>query len=196
MGSSKLVTARGAARLLAEIGIGRGPARRILAAGLAGEPVTTSSALLYDSDLVAELLRRPSLDPAMLSHPADQAVLDLRAQTWDQTQDRVELPNAGCFTVVRLTELLARVGRLPLVPSCHSFVLGGADVTGVTARSATTAELRVEPAGGWFAAFEGRRVYTPPGNCWHLWTAEMDEPRHDPRSATTSSDERTSPKVR
>lgn len=57
-----LISAREACGLLTREGVSRRAALRVLASGLAGEPVRTRSAVLYDDGRVAELAARPSLD--------------------------------------------------------------------------------------------------------------------------------------
>ena len=53
-----LLSGRQAAQVLAGVGLNRSRARQVLAAGLAGEPIRTSSALLYDAAKVQALTER------------------------------------------------------------------------------------------------------------------------------------------
>lgn len=169
---TELVTGRGAAAILATDGIARGPARRLLAAGLAGTPVVTGAATLFEKERVQALIERPSVEADRLPPPADRVLLELRVRPGTGPAEWATLANAGCLASLRLRDAVRRHGLVPLVATCHSFVLGGADVRTAWTATRSTVALDLRGPGAWFAAFDGRRLYSPAGNCWHLWTPD------------------------
>lgn len=179
------VTARGAAELLAPMGFSRTMSRRILAAGLAGEGVRTTGAILYDASRVLELRERPDVDH--LPPPCDRALLEVRSTAGSGPTDGTQLGNAGALVRTHLRVLVERHGFLPLVVTCCGFVLDGGEVIEVVALAERRARLAVRPPGPWFAAFAGRRQPRGPGNPWRLWLQPDPAPGAPRDSARSSS---------
>ena len=164
------VSARGAAEILARDGLSRTTSRRVLAAGLAGEPLRTSAATLYDAGRVRSLLDRPVVELDVLPILGDRAVLEIRVAPGSDPDDRVRIGNAGALVRVHLRLLAAHHGFLPTLYTCCGFVLEGAEVTDAFGLSHHQTHLQVRPPGAWFASFSGTRLRSGPGNAWRLWT--------------------------
>ncbi|HEU4811196.1 MAG TPA: hypothetical protein VFT00_03550 [Nocardioides sp.] len=164
------VSGRGAAEILGAAGISRTMSCRILAAGLAGEPLRTSSATLYDASRVRGLLERRSVDVDHLPPPSDRALLEIRVPPGSTSESWTRIGNAGAIVRVQLRVLAQRHGFLPTVVTCCGFVLGGLEVTGaLPLNQASTSKLETQPPGEWFTAFTGRRLHSTAGNPWRLW---------------------------
>lgn len=163
------VSERGAAEILGRAGLSRTMVRRVLATGLAGEPLRTSAATLYDASRVRSIAARPPVDRDHLPPPCDRALLEVRVAPGSSPDERVLIANAGAVVRVHLRMLVAQYGFLPLVHTCCGFVLGGAEVTDALALPATHTYLQVRPAGGWFTSFSDRRLQSGAGNAWRLW---------------------------
>lgn len=173
------VSARGAAAILAGDGISRKMSRRILAAGLAGEPLRTSSATLYDASRVRGLLERPIVDVDQLPPPCDRALLEIRVPPGSTSQSWTRIGNAGAIVRVQLRVLAERYDLLPAVATCCGFVLGGFEVTGAlplneealyeAVPSQALTKLQAQPPGEWLTEFSDRRLPSTAGNPWRLW---------------------------
>lgn len=163
------VSARGAAEILAGDGFSRAMSRRLLATGLAGDPVRTSSATLYDAARVRDLLDRPSVDVDRLPSPCDRVMLESRVAADSTADDWARIGNAGAVVRVHLQLLVERHGLVPAVHTCCGFVLGGSDVVGALGLPDNHAYLQVRPPGAWFESFAGRRLHSTAGNPWRLW---------------------------
>lgn len=163
------VSGRGAAEILGAAGISRTMSCRILAAGLAGDAIRTSSATLYDADRVRDLLERRSVDVDRLPPPCDRALLEVRVAAGSRPNTWSDLGNAGAVVRVHITLLVERHGFLPVVNTCSSFVLGGGEAIGVAALPENRSRLVVRPPGAWFGSFKGRRLHSTAGNPWRLW---------------------------
>jgi hypothetical protein len=174
-----LVTGRKAARML---DLGRETASRVLAAGLAGEPVETPAAHLYDADRVAALRARPVVDdttplPAACANGVLVARIDPRVPPGPPELARGPW-RLSFGRWAALTVLINQHAMMPLVMTVGGFVLGGADVVG----SAGAPEdrrltlLRTRPAGDWFAAFDQHVLRTPPGFPLLFWRCRLCPP--------------------
>ena len=162
------LSGRRAGELMECGGIGRSMARRILDAGLAGEPERVGRTLMYEAERIAGLLLRPDVDHDALPPPADQVLLRRRVQRRDPWGT---LTNCGVMAALQIRYAAERHGFVPMVVTCCGFVVGGAEVTGARSTHLTTVSLAMGPAGGWFEAFRDRQFYSPPGNSWSLEVA-------------------------
>ena len=150
--------------------------RRILATGLAGQGIRTTSSVLYDAERVRELLTRPSLRSPALPPACERALLEQRLppgsdpSTWDV------LSNAGIRSLIVLLAVLRRDGFIPLVRSSCGFVVGGGEVVGARLESTRSIVLEVRPPGTWFEAFDGCRIPSPPGHNWTLGAEGITPP--------------------
>lgn len=163
------VSERGAAEILARDALSRTMSRRVLASGLAGQPVRTSAVSLYDATRVRSLLERPFVDVGRLPHPCGRALLDVRVAATADPADWVRIGNAGAVVRVHLRLLAEQHGFVPTVYTCCGFVLGGGEVTGALALPGTRSLLQVGQPGDWFSSFAGRRLQSGAGNPWRLW---------------------------
>lgn len=186
-----LITGRQAAHLLAARGVSRASVGHLLATGIAGPAVPTSSAQLYDGDAVADLAERPLVDPGTAAQVAPHGYLVARLPRnrvvrtdapWSELADVVAGPWRVDATV-RLV-LVARVSvgvRLPLVLTVAGFAVAGADITDVVASGEAEGltAFQVEPPREWFAAFRGRLCVTGRGRPTQLlgWPAWRQQPR-------------------
>lgn len=132
-------------------GYGYGESRRVLEAGLAGEPVRTPGALLYDAAEVEALCSR-DLVARPFPPPCDAGIFVLRG------------PLAGLHRPHRLHHAyrigaylrLEQEGWLPLVVTLSGFVVGTRQVTALRRVATDRVQLETSAAGEWRLAFEGR----------------------------------------
>lgn len=172
MDMAPLVSSREALSVLRAAGVGARSAERVLATGLAGEPVRTRSALLYDEERVRRLAERPVLPGRALAEHCPQGLFvarrDLPPGLTRQDQERCFAAGWGgvsVWVVLRLQLEIARVGPRPFVACTGGFVTFGAEITRVGGdRGSVTFELSAP--GPWFGAFEGSRLRTGPGRPW------------------------------
>jgi hypothetical protein len=165
----QLLTQRAATERLRSLGIGPRQARQVLDAGLAGDPLRTSAALLFESERVESLVRRPVLPWAEVDEVCPSGLFVARRSA-DDLRDGWTLPLHARIAVV----LVAQAdGQLPMVATTGGFVTGGAGIVDThgegTARGRRdTCRLDlVEPA-SWFESFHERRLPTGPGRPWWL----------------------------
>ena len=171
-----MVSARGAAELLGEVGLGREEVRRLLLSGFAGPPVRTAGALLFDQQRVRELAAWPALPESVVDElcPFGLFVGRIpRDRRLDMTTEWSML--AGCvnggWRLSPLDRILmsARIERyvaMPFVATLCGYVALGGDVVGLEAeRSGRTAFTLTEP-GAWFAPFNQRRLLAGAGRSW------------------------------
>jgi hypothetical protein len=81
----------------------------------------------------------------------------------------VRIGNAGAVVRLHLEVLAERLGFLPAVFTCCSFVLWGGEVTGTLGLPDGHSYLQVRPPGAWFECFADRRLHSTAGNPWRLW---------------------------
>jgi hypothetical protein len=172
----ELLSGRQAAQLLAEVGLNRTRARQVLAAGLAGEPVKTPSALLYDAARVQALVERPVVTLKDVVTLDLHAILVARGQV-DPCLSRLEQVRALSVAwqinpIVRLS-LSMRVekfGPVPFVATVRGFVAFGAELTAFSPRGLDKDDT-VSGPGPWFDALRDRRFPTGRGRPWvlHEW---------------------------
>ena len=186
------VSARQASRMLE---LGRETTNRVLASGLAGPPVVTGAAHLYNGRRVQELAERPVVDettelPPMCAEGVLVARVDPRSGATDGAGPwRIA---AGRLAVIAC--LLQLQGSLPLVVTVGGFVLCGSDVTGYEGvrSNPRLTRLRMSERGEWYDAFDLRAVRTEPGNPLLLWRCRLAPPipRREPLWQTTLSHQR------
>ena len=179
-----LVSARGAARILGTVGVHREAARRLLALGFAGEPIRTSSALLYDEARVEALARWPLVTAEEARRHCSSGVfvarrdVDVREPLVDQLAGlRRDWPLAF-WKPVGLTMYAERDGYYPFVATVGGFVALGANIVAADldpsrpghrpTRVAEPTVLTFEEAGAWFDNFRGHRFPTGPGRAWRI----------------------------
>ena len=146
----------------------RGMGRRVLASGLAGEPIRTAGRTWFDADRVADLADWRDADLGLLESPCSDAFLLLRGRPDAGPLDWAELGNAGLVAAAELSIALRRHGYLPCVVTTCGYVVGGADVTSLRRETPSTIRLELRPAGRWFSAFHRSVLHTTAGNHWQL----------------------------
>ncbi|WP_151081905.1 hypothetical protein [Nocardioides cynanchi] len=166
--------------LLAEGGIARMQARRLLAAGLAGAGVPGAGGVLYDRTAVATLALRPVLELEDLTeacpHGLFVARID-RSRPVDVTtgwaalaEDLSTQPAMPSLTRALLGARIAAYGPLPWVATLCGHVVLGAEAVAVAAGKDHLQFTLREP-GPWFGALRDRVLPTTRGGRpWVLWT--------------------------
>jgi len=169
-----LISQREAARILSEVGPSRRLAEKVLASGLAGTPVRTSSALLFDRSRVEALAAWPTI------HPEEQQLvcphgLFVARRLVDVTQPfEVQYDTATTnwdlspYTRVYLRARVAEHGPMPFVAATCGWVTTAAEITTVLVAPNGRARFVVDPPGPWFDAFREHRVPTVPGRSWQI----------------------------
>ena len=150
------ITGREVARLL---GLGRETANRVLAAGLAGPAHSRAGAHLYARDRVLALRDRSVVDEATPLPPGcEHGVLIARINPRGRPGDPMEL-----------------------APGPWRLAAGRAAVLTVLVAQQT---LQLDQPGEWYAAFDGRRLPSPPGDPLLFWRCRLcpQLPRGRPRS--------------
>lgn len=168
-----LISAREAAARLSAIGMPRRQARLALAAGLAGDPLRTSAATLYDDARVDELVGRPLVARGAVFRECPSGLfLDRRAVDLRDLEQRgtaaVEELRLGTWGGALLGLSVRHDGPLPYVAAVCGFVVLGADVIDVLPGGEGRHRLDLAEPGPWFAAWRGRRFPTGPGREWSL----------------------------
>lgn len=166
-----LVTGREATRRLQAIGVSERSARRVLAAGLAGDPVVTPAAHLYDADTVDRLAARPHLSWPELREACPHGLFVAR-RAGDVEDLAGDWPISPWVTSW-MSILVDRHGSVPLVGAVAGFVTVGADIVRVGFAPGWTSlhplvRLTLAPAGAWFERFRERQLITGPGPTWVL----------------------------
>jgi hypothetical protein len=166
-----LISGREARAILEGAGVSPRGARRVLASGLAGVPVVTRAAHLYDDERVREVAGRLKLTwhdledicPAgILIARRDLDVTATRAEQLAAVRDGWEV--ISMWRRWQLCDAVRRHGRLPFVASVSGFVALGADIVGFGDGS----DLLLDPPGAWFSSLEERRLPTGQGRPWRL----------------------------
>jgi len=177
------VTARQAAELLGHAGLSRSAARRLLATGVAGEPVPIAGARLYERAVIEALVRRRRIapEPEELPELCRQGVMVARTAARPDPLEAARGPlRMSLSTRFVLAHLIDAQGALPLVVTVSSFVLAGAEVVGGQSAPGgmNRMVLDLQPAGEWFDTFRDRVFRTPPGNPWLMWGCRLLTPAH------------------
>ncbi len=154
-------------------GLTRRHARRVLAGGLAGEPVRAGQALLHDPVRVHALARRTFVEEDEVDQVApDLLVLRRDVHAMAPLHEISETLSTGwdfsAYTRVAVrVRIERRGGRLPVVATTAGFVTAGADLLAVTVDDGDSRLTLAEP-GGWFDTFRDRRYATGPGRPWWI----------------------------
>ncbi len=166
-----LISAREAAEVLEPIGLGRRHADRVLASGLAGEPVRTRSAVLYEAERVRDLAGRRTvgyrelMDRCRAGFFVARRDVDVRLTREEQlARLRGGWGEVSPWAWLGVRLQIERQGSLPFLATVSGFVVLGADIIGLHSQS----ELVLGPAGGWYDEVAGCRFPTGPGRPWVL----------------------------
>jgi hypothetical protein len=175
------VTAREASRIFeSEVGMGRQQSRRVLLAGVAGEPVRAGATLLFDEGRVREVARRPELDHGELLDASPHGVFVLRlgrdavspSGSWPERATALRgLRDVGPLARIQVRLRIHEHGPLPFVATVCGYPVLLARLTDLppVTPGRVRAEL-TEPEHGspWPALVERSRLITSPGPPWLL----------------------------
>lgn len=177
-----LISSRGAEAMLGEVGLARRQARRVLAAGLAGAPLVTPSALLYRTADVEALTRWPLLSVREVDAACPSGIfvarrdLDLTAPRTEQLDAVRDGWDLSPWTQIWIRVVCERDGGLPFVATVSGIVALGAEVAGVALVAERRCRLELRDPGAWFRTFRSARFPTGPGRDWVLrgspWSAD------------------------
>lgn len=169
----KLVSTREALAVLRSAGVGAHAAQRVLATGLAGEPVRTRSVRLHEEPRVRELARRPVLPGRTIADHCPRGLFvarrDLPPGLTKEARERRAAAGWGDISpwvALRLQLEIERVGPRPFVACTGGFVTFGAEITQVRAGDGADPSFDLTVPGPWFGVFEGARLQTGPGRPW------------------------------
>lgn len=173
-----LVTGRGAAEILQEVGLTRERARRLLLAGFAGEGRRTRGALLYDEERVRALTTWPRLEPHAVDALCPGGLFVVRVGPgrsldlttgWAQRCEAVRGDwDISPFVRVRLRLRIEQHGAMPLVATVSGYVALVADIVEVTVDVDGRTGFELTEPGEWSTGLRGRRLVTGPGRSWLL----------------------------
>ena len=180
-----LISQREACELLASARVTPRHARRVLASGLAGAPIRTRSALLYDERAVKALAARPIYETAHLWERSPVGFFVARRDvSSDHSRARLLQDLAGGWGAVSPVTWIEMVWHvrdlvethrcgLPFVCTVAGFVVLGAEIVG----SGREGLMLADP-GPWFDGLAEARLLVGPGRPWsiHLGGPE-DAPR-------------------
>lgn len=180
------VSARQAAEILAEAGLSRRGAVKLLDAGLAGTPVRTSTALLYEEARVRDLLCRPPVGDGDLGALCPDGLFIARRDvqvTAPLEEQRDALAGGWRMSPWRVAGLrleLQELAPLPFIATIRGHIVLGAtivDVTGDPARPVPTenacshgvmVRLGLADPGSWYDALAGGRLIREPNGPWEM----------------------------
>jgi hypothetical protein len=170
------VSGRQARAILHAAGVSTWHARNALACGLAGQPIRTAGAHLYDETQVRELADRRSVSWREVFETCPEGIFVSRrdldvALARDEIMDVVSRGWTEISPYVWLwlcLQLDAR-GRLPFVATVAGFVVLGAEIVGL--RPGRGFELAAP--GTWFDGFGNTQLAKGPGRAWVL---HLDHP--------------------
>jgi hypothetical protein len=180
-----LISQREACEVLTGAEVSRRHAQRALACGLAGNPIRTRSALLYDEAAVWALASRTILlrahmwrrSPAgffvarrdVAAHAPREAQLHELATGWEAVS-----PWTWVGLSLRVDRLVQERGRgLPFVCTVAGFVVLGAEIVSARGR-----RLELVDPGAWFDGLGDARLLLGPGQAWSI---HLDRCGDDPR---------------
>ncbi len=134
----------------------------MLASGLAGIPVWTTTALLYERSAVEALAARREID---LVDAEEWAPHGLVVGRLDPRHGVAAGPwQASVVTEAMVAILTREHGPLPMVTSVGGFVVEGCDVVAIRGTTLRRVLFTLTPPGPWWDAVRDRRLATPPGN--------------------------------
>jgi hypothetical protein len=176
MPGSPLVSARGAARVLEGVGVGRRRARELLTAGLAGRPTVTNSEHLYEVALVQRLAEWPHLRAAELDALCPAGVFIARRRVhvdWSDAERDAAVSSGWLLSPWTLVWLVTRIkqhGAVPLVATLCGFVVHGAEIVDARVADAEQrpCQLTLRRPGLWFDEVRNHRFTSPAGASWTL----------------------------
>ena len=168
----QLISERQAAGLLAEVGLSRRHARRVLASGLAGSPLITSAATLFDRALVEELVSRPlcRVDHVDTVCPRGLFIarrdVDVRETREEQCRTLESGWGLSWLTAAVLGMRVERDGPFPFVATVAGFVAFGGSIEALSSDGAGGVRLHLGPPGQWFSGMARAALVTGPGRDW------------------------------
>jgi hypothetical protein len=146
-------------------------AERVLSSGLAGEPIRTGSAVLYEQARVTELAERPTTQWSELDERCPAGIFVSRRAfpvTGSRTDQLAALSGGWSgvclWTWIVMAQQIQRHGHLPFVATVGGLVVLGADI--VEARGLS--QLVLGPPGPWFEVMAQRWFPTGRGRPWVL----------------------------
>lgn len=182
-----LITTREAIDFLQPLGIGRESTRKALHGGLAGPPVVTSWAHLWDRDRLRALPNRPRVEVDDLAPELDRGIFVAR-------MGNTAIAPAGPWSTSLWLRILWELtikeqGFVPLVVTLGGFVVDGANIIAVHESERLAGQrgeaghfgqrttFTLDAPGAWFAAFREHRLSTGSGTNWHWWEPRRGAPR-------------------
>ena len=166
-----LIGARRARQLLTRDGVSHWSAERVLVSGIAGEPLRSGSAVLYDEARVAELAERPSVEwPGLEQHcPAGVFVSRREFPVMAGRAEQLAALSRGWSAIspwiwIAMSHRIRSHGHFPFVATVGGLVVLGADIVEVRGLS----ELVLAQPGPWFEAVSRHWLPTGRGRPWLL----------------------------
>jgi hypothetical protein len=154
------LTERQAAARLAPVGVTYRQARQVFAAGLAGAPLDTTTATLYDEDTVTRLAARPVLTDEQLTGACPFGLFVARAAP--------EVWRFAPTSSVWINTRIERHGALPFVTTVCGFVVKGAEITRTVPVRGGGYQLELRDPADWFEQLRDHRLLTGRGRPWVL----------------------------
>lgn len=165
------ISGREAADLLAPCGLSLMATQHLLATGIAGRPMVTRGAYLYDRAAVAGLASARDVDNHEFTDDCPHGYLVVRlprqatydvAGDWDERERVLRGPwRIGRRTIIVIAARMYQRKHFPLVLTASGFVVGGAEVVGIAGGGdvdpGRTVVFDIAPPGAWLSNFIGRR---------------------------------------
>jgi hypothetical protein len=169
-----LISGREARTLLESAGFSSRHARTALDRGLAGTPIRTRAAHLYDDDLVHDLASRPTIGWRAVHEACPEGIFVARRELdlGCSQPELVEQASSGWgslnpFEWLAMRFQVDRRGSLPFIANVAGVVVLGGDIVG----GRPGCGLRLAEPGPWFERLRGARLATGPGRPWVLHLA-------------------------
>lgn len=193
-----MLSAREAADRMACLGMDRETARRALVAGVAGEPLRTRGAHLYETSRVDRVIEDADRPIGPVSAACADGVFvgrlsrrrptpeddwrgwrgaDLTAPCSEQRAAASGWWRMSAITAVVLKLRVEASDFVPFVGAVSGLAMLGAEIVDIHTEAVlgrpdrTRFELRA--AGAWFEALAGRRLDGPTGSPWYQWPRSM-----------------------
>jgi hypothetical protein len=171
-----MISGREARGRLEAAGFSSRHARSALDCGLAGLPLRTRAAHLYESARVDDLAARPQIGWPVVFEACPDGIFVARREL-DMTRPGPEVVEAAScgwtemdpWAWLTISFQIKRDGALPFVATVAGVVVVGGDLVG-----RRPGGLRLARPGAWFDQIRGRRFVTGPGRPWVL--IESDRP--------------------
>lgn len=191
------ISERDAARILAEAGLPRRHALRVLHAGFAGPPYRTRNRVLYDEDRVEALAARDHVEPEVLVRARETTGLFIGRRDIDimQPEEIQREAAARAWDIGRGPRIISSHwirtrAPLPFVATVAGFVALGAEIVALTPDRAGgqavngqspggLTRLVLQPPGAWFGDYADRRLVTGRGRPALIvgWQPHVEEAR-------------------